>query len=126
MNLRLCDGPGGEEKEGETMVIFRYSRFIALSLLLLMLGGLAFAQVLVSVSFGPPPLPVYSQPPIPAPGYMWVPGYWAYGPYGYYWVPGTWAMAPQPGYYWTPGYWAYQNDAYNWNPGYWGPQVGYY
>jgi WXXGXW repeat (2 copies) len=32
----------------------------------------------VSVNEAPPPLPVYDQPPIPAPGYLWVPGYWAW------------------------------------------------
>ena len=104
----------------------RCSRLIVLALLLAALGGLASAQVVVTVGFAPPPLPVYSQPPCPEAGYMWMPGYWAYSPDGYYWVPGTWVMAPQPGYYWTPGYWGYQNDSYYWNPGYWGPQVGYY
>ena len=108
------------------MDVFRCSRFIAFFLLLLMAGGLASAQIYVTVGTPPPPLPVYAQPPCPSPGYVWMPGYWSYGPYGYYWVPGTWVMAPQPGYYWTPGYWGYQNDAYQWYPGYWGPQVGYY
>ena len=42
----------------------------------------------ISVPIAPPPIPVYAQPPIPAPGYLWTPGYWAYGD-GYYWVPGT-------------------------------------
>ena len=36
----------------------------------------------------PPPLPEYTQPPCPAPGYIWTPGYWSYAPQGYYWVPG--------------------------------------
>ncbi|MFZ0207945.1 MAG: hypothetical protein WAL59_17885, partial [Roseiarcus sp.] len=26
----------------------------------------------------PPPMPVYDQPPIPEPGYLWTPGYWSY------------------------------------------------
>jgi len=43
----------------------------------------------VSVGIAPPALPVYVQPPCPAPGYMWTPGYWAWGDDGYYWVPGT-------------------------------------
>jgi hypothetical protein len=34
------------------------------------------AQVGISVAIAPPPLPVYAQPPIPAPGYLWTPGYW--------------------------------------------------
>ena len=42
----------------------------------------------VSVGIPPPALPVYVQPPCPAPGYIWMPGYWAWDD-GYYWVPGT-------------------------------------
>ncbi len=81
----------------------------------------------VSVSFGPPALPIYSQPLCPGPGYIWTPGYWAWDPdYGYYWVPGTWVPAPFPGALWTPGYWAWEDGFYVWNEGYWGPVVGYY
>jgi YXWGXW repeat-containing protein len=83
----------------------------------------------VSISFGPPALPVYEQPPCPAPGYIFTPGYWAWDPnYGYFWVPGTWVPAPSPGLLWTPGYWAWDegNGAFFWNAGYWGPRVGFY
>src|SRR6516162_7444712 len=38
-------------------------------------GGVTGAAIAVDVA--PPPLPVYDQPPIPAPGYIWTPGYWA-------------------------------------------------
>jgi len=74
----------------------------------------------------PPPLPVYDQPVIPGPGYLWTPGYWAISPAGYYWVPGAWVMPPYVGALWTPGYWAYVGTAYRWHPGYWGRRVGYY
>ena len=80
----------------------------------------------VSVGFAPPVLPVYVQPPLPAPGYIWTPGYWAYGDAGYYWVPGVWVEAPTPGYLWTPGYWGWSSGAYLWHGGYWGPHVGFY
>ena len=81
----------------------------------------------VSVSFGPPALPIYAQPLCPGPGYIWTPGYWAWDPdYGYYWVPGTWVLAPFPGALWTPGYWAWNDGVYVWYEGYWGPVVGYY
>ncbi|GFO56091.1 hypothetical protein GMSM_30980 [Geomonas sp. Red276] len=87
----------------------------------------AAVSVGISVTFAPPALPVYVQPPPPAPDYIWVPGYWAWDPeYGYYWVPGTWVPAPYPGWLWTPGYWAWDNGVYFWNEGYWGPVVGYY
>jgi hypothetical protein len=80
----------------------------------------------VSVNFGPPALPVYEQPPCPSAGYLWTPGYWAYGPDGYYWVPGTWVMAPQPGFLWTPGYWGWGGSAFIFHVGFWGPHIGFY
>src|SRR5689334_25196094 len=84
------------------------------------------AQVLVNITVTPPPLPVYAQPVIPGPDYMWVPGYWAWGPDEYYWVPGTWVLAPAPGLLWTPGYWGWRDGFYVWNAGYWGPRIGFY
>jgi hypothetical protein len=69
---------------------------------------------------------VYVQPPCPVAGYMWTPGYWAYGPAGYYWVPGTWVPAPAVGLLWTPGYWGWGGGGYLWHAGYWGPHVGFY
>lgn len=86
----------------------------------------AHAGVFISVNFAPPALPVYVQPPIPGPGYIWTPGYWAWGDAGYYWVPGTWVLAPRPGFLWTPGYWGWGGGVYLWHPGYWGPHVGFY
>ena len=48
----------------------------------------------VSIAIAPPILPVYVQPPLPAPGYLWTPGFWDYAAEGgYYWVPGTWGSA---------------------------------
>ena len=35
----------------------------------------ASAQMSLSIEVPPPPLPVYVQPPIPEPGYLWAPGY---------------------------------------------------
>ena len=67
----------------------------------------------VAVDVAPPPLPVYDQPPIPAAGYMWTPGYWAWDDYaGYYWVPGTWVLPPEPALLWTPGYWGWNDGVY--------------
>lgn len=88
----------------------------------------AQAQVADSVSAGvaPPLLPVYAQPPIPGPGYLWVPGYWAWDGQEYYWVPGYWATPPAADLLWTPPYWAWNDGVYDFYPGYWGPTVGYY
>ena len=74
----------------------------------------------------PPPLPQYDQPLAPGDGYIWTPGYWAFGPGGYYWVNGAWVLAPYEDALWTPGYWGYAPTGYFWNAGYWGPEVGYY
>src|ERR1700733_12235554 len=88
----------------------------------------ASAQIGVGISIhvGPPALPVYEQPLCPGDGYIWTPGYWAYGPAGYYWVPGVWVMPPSVGVLWTPGYWGFAGGLYGWHAGYWGPHVGYY
>lgn len=84
------------------------------------------AAVFVSVGIAPPVLPVYVQPPCPQPGFLWTPGYWAYGPAGYYWVPGVWVAPPAIGMLWTPPYWGWGGGVYVFHPGYWGPHVGYY
>ena len=92
-----------------------------------MISWPSVAQIAITVSFGPPPLPVYAQPPCPDDGYLWTPGYWAYDNYfGYYWVPGTWVQAPQPGLLWTPGWWGWSEGAFLFHDGYWAPHVGFY
>ena len=86
----------------------------------------SFAGIFVSVGIAPPPLPVYEQPVCPDDGYLWTPGYWAYGDYGYYWVPGVWVPPPAFGLLWTPGYWGYGDSGYFFHNGYWGSHVGFY
>jgi len=86
----------------------------------------ANAGVFISVGFGPPALPVYTQPICPGDGYLWNPGYWAYGQEGYYWVPGVWVQPPSVGVLWTPGYWGWGGSAFIFHEGYWGPHVGFY
>jgi hypothetical protein len=108
------------------MKLSRSIRLVILSLVVLTVSSASFGQVAISVAFGPPALPVYEQPPCPDDGYIWTPGYWAWGPYGYYWVPGTWVLAPQPGFYWTPAWWGWGGSAFIFHEGYWGPVVGFY
>jgi hypothetical protein len=86
----------------------------------------SFAGIFISVGIAPPALPVYTQPICPGDGYLWNPGYWAYGDVGYYWVPGVWVRPPQVGLLWTPGYWGWGGSAYIFHAGYWGPHVGFY
>ncbi|QAU23798.1 hypothetical protein EO087_07205 [Dyella sp. M7H15-1] len=80
----------------------------------------------ISINVAPPPLPIYEQPPMPAVGYIWTPGYWAWADDGYYWVPGTWVLAPFVGALWTPGYWGWSDGVYVFHEGYWGTRVGFY
>src|SRR5580658_2388325 len=110
------------------MRIVKSIRTLLFAVVVLAMSGASFAQVGIgiSVNFGPPALPVYEQPPCPAEGYIWTPGYWAYGPDGYYWVPGTWVLAPQPGFLWTPGWWGWGGSAFFFHVGYWGPHIGFY
>jgi len=86
----------------------------------------AFSQVSISIDIAPPPLQVYEQPVCPDDGYIWTPGYWAYGDNAYYWVPGEWVQPPEIGVFWTPPYWESNGSAFVFYPGYWGPNVGYY
>ena len=103
-------------------------RVLALvTVLFVALGSVsAWAQVGVSIGVAPPVLPVVVQPPVPVEGYIWTPGYWAYGPFGYYWVPGAWVAPPGVGLLWTPPYWGFSNGSYAFYDGYWGPTVGFY
>ena len=104
----------------------RFLRALLLAAGLLFLPVASFAQVSVSVSFGPPELPVYAQPVCPGDGYIWTPGYWAWDGDDYYWVPGTWVEAPEVGFFWTPGYWGWGGSAFIFHEGYWGPHIGFY
>ncbi len=71
------------------------------------MGSGVSAQVGVQITIAPPALQVYDQPECPVDGYIWTPGYWAYGADGYYWVGGIWMAPTEVGFLWTPGYWDY-------------------
>jgi WXXGXW repeat (2 copies) len=86
------------------------------------------AADLEKVSVAPPPLPTYEQPPAPAQGYLWVPGFWAWRKSvpDYFWVPGTWVRPPHQGLLWTPPYWSQVEGGYAFHSGYWATEVGFY
>ena len=81
------------------MQLFRSARWLLLALLVSVIPASSHAQIVISVGFAPPELPVYVQPVCPEPNLMWVPGYWAYSndEGDYYWVPGAWVPAPYEG-----------------------------
>ncbi len=105
------------------MSIFRK---FAVATALLIAPAASFAGIFLSVGIAPPILPVYTQPICPGDGYLWTPGYWAYGDEGYFWVPGVWVQPPTVGYLWTPGYWGWGGNAFLFHAGYWGPHIGFY
>ena len=109
-----------------TRVLMNAILAVAIAAALLFTPSAANARVFVSVGFAPPLIPVYAQPIAPGYGYIWTPGYWAYGDDGYYWVDGAWVYPPYEGALWTPGYWGWGGGVYFWNAGYWGRRVGYY
>jgi len=95
--------------------------------LILVAAPPAVAQIGISVQIAPPLLPVYAQPPMPEEGYLWTPGYWAWGQeQSYYWVPGTWVRPPMVGVLWTPPYWGWGAGGFLFHGGYWGATVGFY
>jgi hypothetical protein len=112
------------------MRIGTLGRSLFLGLAVLAMSAASFAQIGIGISvhFGPPALPVYAQPPCPADGYIWTPGYWAWNAdvSDYYWVPGTWVLAPEPGFLWTPGWWGWGGSAFIFHVGFWGPHIGFY
>jgi hypothetical protein len=108
------------------MRMLRKFRSILFLSLFFLIPSASFAAIAFSITIAPPALPVYTQPPCPTEGYLWTPGYWAYGPVGYYWVPGVWVAPPRVGLLWTPGYWGFGGGIYGWHAGYWGPHIGFY
>jgi len=103
-------------------------RTLLLAVMVVSMATALSAQLRISVSFGPPPIPIYDQPVCPGDGFIWTPGYWAWDPDegDYYWVPGTWVEAPEVGYLWTPPWWGWEGGAYLFHEGFWGPHIGFY
>jgi hypothetical protein len=103
-------------------------RILLLAFFVVCISAAASARIGVVITVAPPPIPVYEQPICPGDGYLWTPGYWAWGDDfdDYYWVPGTWVLAPEVGFLWTPGWWGWGGDAFIFHDGFWGPQIGFY
>lgn len=100
---------------------------VSLALAMFAIPRASFAQIVaVSTIVEPPGLAVEDQPISPGDGYIWTPGYWAWGASDYAWVPGRWVLAPQVGFLWTPGYWGWADGRYFWHEGWWGEHVGFY
>lgn len=55
----------------------------------------------------------------PAPGYIWIGGYWGWSGYRHVWYPGYW-NAPRAGYRWYPHAWVQVNGGWRESRGHWG------
>jgi hypothetical protein len=78
--------------------------------------------------YGPPPVMVAPPPPqdevvgvAPAPGYVWIGGYWNWVGGQYLWVGGRWA-AGRPGFFWAPHHWVPYGRGWRLVPGHWAPR----
>jgi hypothetical protein len=54
----------------------------------------------------------------PAPGYVWIGGYWGWGGGRHEWVGGHWE-APREGYRWAPHVWVREERGWRLHPGHW-------
>ncbi|MFT3665655.1 hypothetical protein [Piscinibacter sp.] len=70
------------------------------------------------VSVAPPPPQVEYMPAAPAPGWLWIGGFWSWRANRHVWVGGHWE-APRPGYRWVPHQWQRQGQGWRERPGYW-------
>lgn len=79
----------------------------------------AFARVDVAIEIGvPPPVAMVEVAPVARPGYVWVPGYWAWHLDRHIWIGGRWVME-RPGYYWVPERWIQAGPRWHLERGYW-------
>jgi hypothetical protein len=124
--FKPAPGEDAGRKRIPIMIFSKLFRNTVVAAALVTASAVSHAQLAINIRIGPPVLPVYAQPICPGEGYIWTPGYWAYGPEGYYWIPGTWVLAPTPGFLWTPAYWGFENGFYAFHAGYWGPHIGFY
>jgi WXXGXW repeat (2 copies) len=76
----------------------------------------ASAAALIVVA---PPAPVVEvRPAIPAPGYVWMDGYWNWEGGRHVWIPGRW-VAPHPGYHWVGHHWVHERGGWRLEEGHW-------
>ncbi|HEY6458407.1 MAG TPA: YXWGXW repeat-containing protein [Steroidobacteraceae bacterium] len=72
-----------------------------------------------TVMVAPPPAPVEVVGAAPAPGYVWIGGYWNWVGGRHVWVAGRWGMPPHPGYHWVPHRWVAYGGGWRLQRGHW-------
>lgn len=88
----------------------------------LLAGAMAtpvFARVDVAIAIGvAPPPPMVEVVTVPRPGYVWVPGYWAWHRDRHIWIRGHWVIE-RPGHVWVPDRWVQSGPQWHLHRGYW-------
>jgi hypothetical protein len=95
----------------------------ALALASVMLAGCVVAPAPryygdATVMVAPPPPQVEIVGVAPAPGYVWIGGYWNWVGGRHEWVAGRWE-AGRPGYHWVPHRWVAYHGGYRLAQGHW-------
>jgi hypothetical protein len=67
----------------------------------------------------PPPLQAEFYGVPPAPGFVWIAGYWGLQSGRYVWVPGRWDRPPRGYTRWEAGRWESHAGQYRWRGGRW-------
>jgi len=70
------------------------------------------------VAVAPPPAQVEVIGVAPAPGYVWIGGYWGWTGARHEWVGGHWE-ASRAGYHWVAHTWEREDRGWRMNPGHW-------
>lgn len=116
---------GARRGPGRTHIVDMTLRLIPVALLALGALGVAGCATRTPVRYAtyvdasPPPPQVEYAPPAPAPGYVWVNGYWYWNGAQYVWLPGHWALAPGEGYVWVRSGYVSVDGSYRFVPGRW-------
>ena len=67
----------------------------------------------------PPPTPVETMPPQPAPNAVWIAGYWIYDGRSFTWMSGRWEVPPPFAHTYVPAHSEMRNGQLVHVPGYW-------
>jgi hypothetical protein len=67
----------------------------------------------------PPPVRVEAFGPAPAPGYVWINGYWGWRGNNYVWFPGRYVRPPHRNARWVEPRWEHRGGRYEFRRGYW-------
>jgi len=79
----------------------------------------AFARIDFDVDINTaPPAPQVEVVQAARPGFLWIPGYWAWEDGRHVWVEGRW-IQERPGYMWVPEHWEQRGSKWHFERGYW-------